>query len=57
MIIHFHDYVLNDRWTDAFVGKSEANRCITVINFEDGPDRAAHLLALHVSGVTGNTQC
>ena len=29
---------------------------IAAIEFEDGPDRGAHLLALHVSGVTGHTQ-
>ncbi len=42
--------------TRAFVGQRETNGPVAPIEFEDGPDRSAHLLASHVSGVTGNTQ-
>jgi hypothetical protein len=56
LIIHLHDDMLNDRWSDAFVGESELNRPISAIELEDRPDRSAHLLALHVSSITGNTQ-
>ena len=47
----------NDRWTDAFVSQGKVNiRPVAAVEFEDGPYRRAHLLALHVGGVTGNTQ-
>ena len=29
---------------------------IAAVEFKDGPHRGTHLLALHVSGVTGDTQ-
>jgi hypothetical protein len=29
---------------------------IAAVEFEDGPHRDMHLLALHVGGITGNTQ-
>src|SRR5437763_15478783 len=48
--------MLDDRWSAAFVGEGKMNRPIAAVEFEDGPDRCAHLLALHVSGVTRNTQ-
>ena len=48
--------MLDDRWSDAFVGEGKMNRPIAAVEFEDGSDRCAHLLALHVSGVTRNTQ-
>ena len=56
LIIHLYTDMLNDRWSDAFVGEGKSNRPIAAVEFEDGPDRCAHLLALHISGVTGNTQ-
>jgi hypothetical protein len=56
LIIHLQDHMLNDRWSDAFVGEGKMNRPIAAVEFEDGPDRCAHLLALHVGGVTRNTQ-
>ncbi len=56
LIIHSHNDMFNDRWSDAFVGQRETNGPVAPIEFEDGPDRSAHLLASHVSGVTGNTQ-
>jgi len=47
----------DDRRADAFVGQGEANvRCVAAVEFEDGPDRGTHLLALHMSGVTGNEE-
>jgi len=48
--------MLNDGRSDAFVSQGELNRPIAGIEFEDGPDRDAYLLAQHVSGITGNTQ-
>ena len=56
LIIHFHNHMLDDRWSDAFVGEGKSNGPIAAIELENRPDRSAHLLALHVSGVTGNTQ-
>ena len=56
LIIHLQDHMLNDRWSDAFVGQGKMNRPIAAVELEDRPDRSAHLLALHVSGVTRNTQ-
>ncbi len=32
------------------------NGRIAAIEFEDGPHRGTHLLALHVGGISGNTQ-
>jgi len=48
--------MLNDRWSDAFVGESKLNRPIAAVEFEDGPHRGTDLLALHVGGISGNTQ-
>ena len=48
--------MLNDGRFDAFVSQGERNRPVAGIEFEDGPDRGAYLLALHVSGIIGNTQ-
>ena len=47
--------MLNDCWSDAFVGEGESNRPIAAIELENWPDRRPHLLALHVGGVTSNT--
>jgi hypothetical protein len=55
LIIHLQDYMLNDRWSDAFVGQGKMNRPIAAVEFKDWPHGRAHLLALHVGGVTGNT--
>src|SRR5437867_791975 len=54
LIIHLHDRMPNDRWSDAFVGEGKMNRPIAALEFQDGPDRGTHLLALHVSGVSRN---
>ena len=57
LVIHVHDNVANDRRTDPFVGEGKVNvGRIAAVEFEDWPHRRAHLLALHVGGVTGNTQ-
>src|SRR4051812_6029572 len=56
LIIHLHDDMLDDRWSNAFVGEGKANRPVAVIELQNRPDRSTHLLALHVSGVTGNAQ-
>jgi hypothetical protein len=48
--------MLDDRWSDAFVGQGKSNGPIATIELENRPDRSAHLLALHVSRVTGNAQ-
>ena len=56
LIIHSYNHITNDRRSDAFVGEGELNWPIAAAELEDRPHRRAHLLALHVSGVTGNTQ-
>ena len=56
LIIHLQNYMLDDRWSDAFVGQGKLNGPIAAIELEDRPDRTADLLALHVSRVTGNAQ-
>ena len=55
LFIHHEDDMLNDRWSDAFVGQGKSNGSIAAIELKDWPYRRAHLLALHVGGVTGNT--
>src|SRR5262249_33473032 len=55
LIIHLENNMLNDCWSDAFVGKGKSNRSIAAVELEDRPYRRAHLLALHVGGVTGDT--
>jgi hypothetical protein len=56
LAIHSHHDMFNDRRPDPFVSESKLNRSVAAIEFQDGPDRRAHLLSLPVSGVTGNTQ-
>ena len=47
----------DNRRSDPFVGQGKVNvGRIAAVEFEDGPDRRAHLLALHVSGISGNAQ-
>src|SRR5689334_21649125 len=48
LLMHLHHDMFHDRWSDAFIGESKSNRPIAVIEFENRPDRSAHLLALHV---------
>jgi len=54
-IIHLQNDMLNDCWSDAFIGEGKSNRTITAIELQDWPDRRAHLLSLHEGGITGNT--
>src|SRR5204863_264686 len=56
LIIHLHDDMLDDRWSNALIGEGKPNRAVAVIELQNRPDRSTHLLALHVSGVTGNAQ-
>jgi len=57
LVIHPNDNIFDDRRADSFVGHGEMNvGRIARLVFEDWPDRGAHLLALHPSGVRGNTQ-
>jgi hypothetical protein len=56
LIVHPDNDVLNNRRSDAFVGQDEVNGPIGAIELEDWPHRGAHLLALHMGGVTRNTQ-
>jgi hypothetical protein len=56
LIIHLRDHMLDDGWSDAFVGEGKMNRPIAAVEFEDWSHNGAHLLALHVGSVTGNTQ-
>src|SRR5262249_42448462 len=52
-----YDYVPNNCRADSFISNCEMNvRPVAAIEFEDRPDRRAHLLALHVRGVTANAQ-
>jgi hypothetical protein len=53
--IHSYYNVADDRGPYSFVLKGKANHGVVArIVFEDRPDRRADLLALHLSGVTGN---
>jgi len=55
LAIHLNDHISYDRWTYSFIGESEMNvGRITRIELEDWPNGGAHLLALHIGGVTGN---
>jgi hypothetical protein len=56
LIIDLHDDMLNNRRSDPFVGEGKVNGPIAAVEFEDGPHRSTHLLALHVGGISGNTQ-
>src|SRR5438034_8135959 len=46
----------DNRRSDSFVGEDKLNGPIAAVEFEDGPHRSTHLLALHVGGISGNTQ-
>src|SRR4030095_11615921 len=54
LTIHLQNDMLNNCWSDAFVGEGKSNGTIAAIEFENWPDGRPHLLPLHVSGVTGN---
>ncbi len=57
LAIHFYNDMPDNRRSDSFVGEGKVNvGGIAAVELEDGPYCRAHLLALHVGGVTGNTQ-
>jgi hypothetical protein len=57
LAIHPYNDMPDDGGADTFVRQSKVNiGSVAAAEFEDGPYRRAHLLALHVGGVTGNTQ-
>ena len=57
LAIHSYDDMPDNRRSDPFVGEGKVNvGRIAAVEFEDRPHRRAHLLALHMSGVTRNTQ-
>ena len=57
VVIHLQDDMANDRRTDPFVRerKMDVGR-IAAVELKDWPHRRPHLLPLHVSSVTRNTQ-
>ena len=56
LAIHFYNDMPDNRRSDPLVGEGKVNGRIAAIEFEDGPHRGTHLLALHVGGISGNTQ-
>jgi hypothetical protein len=57
LIVHFHNDMPDNRRSDSFVGHGKVNGgAVAAIELENWPHRRAHLLALHVSGVTGNAK-
>jgi len=56
LAIHFYNDMPDNRRSDRLVGEGKVNGRIAAIEFEDGPHRGTHLLALHVGGISGNTQ-
>src|SRR6266542_6932145 len=46
----------DNRRSGPFVGEVKMNGPIAAVEFEDWPHSGAHLLALHVGSITGNTQ-
>src|SRR5439155_4085582 len=56
LIIHLYYDVADNRRSDPFVSKRKMNvGRIAAVELEDWPNRRAHLLALHVGGVSRNT--
>ena len=57
LAIHPYNDMPDNRRPDPFVGEGKVNvGRIAAVEFEDGPHRGTHLLALHVGGVTGHAQ-
>src|SRR5262249_48704318 len=57
LVVYSNDHILYDRRARPLVGESEVNiRRIATIELKNRPNRRAHLLALHVGSVSGNTQ-
>ena len=56
LVVHRNNDMADNGGADAFVGQGKVNvRIVAAIALKDRPYRGAHLLALHVSGVTGDT--
>ena len=54
--VHSHNDVPDDCRADCFVSNGKVNVWpVAAVEFQDWPYRRAHLLALHVGGVTTNT--
>ena len=57
LAIHLYNDMPDNRRSNSLVGEGKVNVwSIAAVEFEDWPHRRAHLLALHVRGVTRNTQ-
>ena len=57
LAIHLHNDMPDNRRSDPFVGERKVNvGRIAGVELEDRPHRGTHLLALHVGGISGNTQ-
>ena len=57
LAVHFHNDMADDRGSHALVGEAKMNvRLVAGIELKDRPHRRPHLLALHVGGISGNTQ-
>src|SRR6476660_7215923 len=55
--IHPYNDLPDNCWSNPFVSEGKVNvGRIAAVEFKNRPHRRAHLLALHVSGVTGHTQ-
>ena len=55
--IHPYNDMPDNRRSDSFVSEGKVNvGRIAGVEFQDRPHRGAHLLALHVGGITGHTQ-
>src|SRR5438477_9105106 len=57
LAIHPYNDIPDNRRPDSFVSEGKVNvGRIAAVEFKDGPHRGTHLLALHVGGISGNTQ-
>jgi hypothetical protein len=57
LAIYPYNDIPDNRRSDPFVGQGKVNvGRIAAVEFEDGPHRGNHLLALHVGGISRNTQ-
>ena len=57
LTIHLYDDISDNRRADSLVRERKVNvGRVTAVEFENGPHRGPHLLALHISGVTGNEE-
>ena len=57
LVVYLYDDIFDDGRADSFVGQGKMNvRRIAGLVLENWPNCRAHLLALHPSRITGNTQ-